>query len=553
MGHLDTLDLVIFISALVGILLFGMWVGRKEDNTQDFFLAGKSVGWVGIAGSLLGTNWSAAQLVGLMGASCSLGLATALYPTMAVVGVIFLMYVFMPIFEDANIYTLSQYLEARYDSRVSNVFSLLSIVVTIILGLIFAFYFGGRSLSELLGDTPLEMSYTQMVILLAVVTGIYTVTGGLSAVIYTDVMQTLLLVAGGAILAVLVLMQPEIGGLAGLLELDALQPVAERKLTIFKPSNHPQIPWTGALTGLLLLNIYFYGGNQVMAQRMLAAKSPEDGRLGILVSIFIKVGLVLLVILPGIAGYYILKARGLDINPDDIFATLFRTLVPVGYGFGGIIMVGLIGGVLSTVDSVLNTGSTFLTIDYYKKYFRKDASEKELVKVGRIFIVILLILGTSASLLLLNPESTTDGFLKSTQLGSYLTVGILTIFLFGILWKPATASAALVVLIISPFLSWGYELLYNNFLVIWFPGLVSVFSDKLNFFHQLILTFFTASLLFVIISKLTEETRNQENEKHTLGEVLKRSERKTAPFWKSEKPWVVLLVVITSAFLIWFR
>lgn len=553
MGHLDTLDLVIFISALVGILLFGMWVGRKEDNTQDFFLAGKSVGWVGIAGSLLGTNWSAAQLVGLMGASCSLGLATALYPTMAVVGVIFLMYVFMPIFEDANIYTLSQYLEARYDSRVSNVFSLLSIVVTIILGLIFAFYFGGRSLSELLGDTPLEMSYTQMVILLAVVTGIYTVTGGLSAVIYTDVVQTLLLVAGGAILAVLVLKQPEIGGLAGLLELDALQPVAERKLTIFKPSNHPQIPWTGALTGLLLLNIYFYGGNQVMAQRMLAAKSPEDGRLGILVSIFIKVSLILLVILPGIAGYYILKARGLDINPDDIFATLFRTLVPVGYGFGGIIMVGLIGGVLSTVDSVLNTGSTFLTIDYYKKYFRKDASEKELVKVGRIFIVILLILGTSASLLLLSPESTTDGFLKSTQLGSYLTVGILTIFLFGILWKPATASAALVVLIISPFLSWGYELLYNNFLVIWFPGIVSVFSDKLNFFHQLILTFFTASLLFVIISKLTEETRNQENEKHTLAEVLKRSKRKTAPFWKSEKPWVVLIVVITSAFLIWFR
>jgi len=553
MGHLDTLDLVIFISALVGILLFGMWVGRKEDNSKDFFLAGKSVGWAGIAGSLLGTNWSAAQLVGLMGASCSLGLATALYPTMAVVGVIFLMYVFMPIFEDANIYTLSQYLEARYDSRVSNVFSLLSIVVTIILGLIFAFYFGGRSLSELLGDTQLEMSYTQMVILLAVVTGIYTVTGGLSAVIYTDVMQTLLLVAGGAILAVLVLMQPEIGGLAGLLELDALRPVAERKLTIFKPSNHPQIPWTGALTGLILLNIYFYGGNQVMAQRMLAAKSPEDGRLGILVSIFIKVSLVLLVILPGIAGYYILEARGMDINPDDIFATLFRTLVPVGYGFGGIIMVGLIGGVLSTVDSVLNTGSTFLTIDYYKKYFRQDASEKELVKVGRIFIVILLILGTSASLLLLNPESTTDGFLKSTQLGSYLIVGILTIFLFGILWKPATASAALVVLIISPFLSWGYELLYNNFLVIWFPGLVSVFSDKLNFFHQLILTFFTASLLFVIISKFTEETRNQENEKHTLAEVLKRSERKMAPFWKSEKPWVVLIVVITGAFLIWFR
>ena len=553
MGHLNTLDLVIFISALVGILLFGMWVGRKEDNSQDFFLAGKSVGWLGIAGSLLGTNWSAAQLVGLMGASCSLGLATALYPTMAVVGVIFLLYVFMPIFEDAKIYTLSQYLEARYDSRVSNIFALLSICVTIILGLIFAFYFGGRSLSELLGDTPLEMSYTQMVILLAVVTGIYTVTGGLSAVIYTDVMQTLLLVGGGVILAILVLMQPEIGGLTGLLELDAAQPIAERKLTIFKPSNHPQIPWTGAFTGLLLLNIYFYGGNQVMAQRMLAAKSPEDGRLGILVSIFIKVGLILLVILPGIAGYYILEARGMDINPDDIFATLFRTLVPVGYGFGGIIMVGLIGGVLSTVDSVLNTGSTFLTIDYYKKYFRKDASEKELVKVGRIFIVILLILGTSASLLLLNPESTTDGFLKSTQLGSYLIVGILITFLFGILWKPATASAALTVLIIGPFLSWGYELLYNNYLVIWFPGIVSLFGNKLNFFHQLILTFFTASLLFVIISKLTKGTRSQESEKHTLAEVLKRSTRKTAPFWQSEKPWVVFLVAVTGAFLIWFR
>ena len=106
MGHLDTLDLVIFISALVGILSFGMWIGRKEDDSKDFFLAGKSVGWLGIAGSLLGTNWSASQLVGLMGLSVSLGLATALYPIMAVVGVIFLMYVFIPIFEDKSIYTL---------------------------------------------------------------------------------------------------------------------------------------------------------------------------------------------------------------------------------------------------------------------------------------------------------------------------------------------------------------------------------------------------------------------------------------------------------------
>ncbi len=553
MGHLDTLDLVIFLAALVGILSFGMWVGRKEDNSTDFFLAGKSVGWLGIAGSLLGTNWSAAQLVGLMGASCSLGLATALYPTMAVVGVIFLMYIFMPIFEDSKIYTLSQYLEARYDSRVRNVFSMLSIGVTIILGLIFAFYFGARSLSELLGGTALEMSYTQMVILLAVVTGIYTVTGGLSAVIYTDVLQTFLLVGGGVILAILVLIQPEIGGLSGLLELDAAQLAGQRKLTIFKPSNHPQIPWTGALTGLLLLNIYFYGGNQVMAQRMLAAKSPEDGRLGILVSIFIKVCLVLFVILPGIAGYYIFEARGLDVNPDDTFATLFRILVPVGYGFGGLIMVGLIGGVLSTVDSVLNTGSTFLTVDYYQKYFRRDASEKELVKVGRIFVVILLVLGTSASLLILNPESTSEGFLKSTQLGSYLIVGILIIFLFGILWKPATATAALTVLIVSPFLSWGYELLYSNYIIAWFPKLVGTFGDTLNFFHQLILTFLTASTLFVVISVLGKECRNQENEKHTLVEVLKRSTRKTAPFWESEKPWVVLLVGVTAAFLLWFR
>ena len=216
-------------------------------------------------------------------------------------------------------------------------------------------------------------------------------------------------------------------------------------------------------------------------------------------------------------------------------------------------MVGLIGGVLSTVDSVLNTGSTFLTVDYYQKYFRRDASEKELVKVGRIFVVILLVLGTSASLLILNPESTSEGFLKSTQLGSYLIVGILIIFLFGILWKPATATAALTVLIVSPFLSWGYELLYSNHIIAWFPNLVGTFGDTLNFFHQLILTFLTASTLFVVISVLGKECRNQENEKHTLVEVLKRSTRKTAPFWESEKPWGVLLVGVTAAFLLWFR
>ena len=146
-----------------------------------------------------------------------------------------------------------------------------------------------------------------------------------------------------------------------------------------------------------------------------------------------------------------------------------------------------------------------------------------------------------------------EGFLKSTRIGSYLTVGILTMFLFGILWKPSTASAALVVLILGPFLSWGYELLYNELLVAWFPNVVQVFGDKLNFFHQLIMTFLTAALLFVAVSKLTKGTRNREKEEHTLAEVLKRSRRETSNFWQSEKPWVGLLVVASAAFLIWFR
>ena len=211
----------------------GLWTGRKEEDTKDFFLAGRGVPWWGIAGSIFGTNVSAAQLVGMMGIGYSIGFAQSNFELGAVFALILLAYVFFPLYRLMGVYTLSEYLGRRFDERTRVAYSITSLITIGLIYMVMGFYIGSRSMLFLLRGTPLEVSYTAGILVFALVTTCYTIAGGLKAVIWTDVIQSGLLLLAGIFVTLLVFAQPEVGGITGLMAKDAALPRADQKFHLY--------------------------------------------------------------------------------------------------------------------------------------------------------------------------------------------------------------------------------------------------------------------------------------------------------------------------------
>ena len=267
---LTPLDIGIFLTSIALIMGVGLWTGRKEKNTEDFFLAGRGVPWWGVAGSIFGTNVSANHLVGMMGIGYSIGFAQSHFELGAIAALMLLCYVFLPLYRRMGIYTLSEYLGRRYDEKSRVMYAIIMLIFIALIHMVIGFYIGSRSMLFLLRGTPLEVSYTTGIIIFALVTACYTIVGGLKAVIWTDVIQSVLLLAAGVFVALPVFAQPEIGGLSGLMAKDASLPIAEQKFHLYLPANHPELPWTGVLTGLMILHFFYWGTNQFIVQRALA-------------------------------------------------------------------------------------------------------------------------------------------------------------------------------------------------------------------------------------------------------------------------------------------
>ena len=209
---LTALDIGIFLASILAVLAIGLWAGRKEDDTADFYLAGRSVPWWGVAGSIFGTNVSAEHLVGMLGIGYSIGFAQAHFEFLAIGGLLILAFLFLPLYRGMGLYTLSEYLAKRYDERSAVLYSAFNILTIVIVRMALGFYIGARALSYLLDGTPLAIDYTAGIAIFALVTATYTIVGGLKAVIWTDVMQSVLLLLAGVFVAVLVFGQPEVGG-----------------------------------------------------------------------------------------------------------------------------------------------------------------------------------------------------------------------------------------------------------------------------------------------------------------------------------------------------
>lgn len=557
---LTAIDIAIFLLSILAVLAVGLWAGRKEESADDFYLAGKSVPWWGVAGSIFGTNVSAEHLVGMLGIGYSIGFAQAHFEYGAIGALLVLAFVFLPLYRGMGLYTLSEYLTRRYDGRSGVLYSAFNILTIVIVRMALGFYIGARALSYLLDGTDLAIDYSTGILIFAVVTATYTIAGGLKAVIWTDVMQSALLLLAGVFVAALVFGQPEVGGFGGLLAKDAAMPAAEQKFHLYLPSDHPQLPWTGVFTGLLIIHVFYWSTNQFIAQRALAARSEFDARMGILAAGYLKLLIPFVSIATGVAAGYLFEARLADGElaalplPDDAFPLLVRMIVPAGYGLVGLITAGLIGAILSSIDSMMNSGATLFTFDFYRRYLDPGASERRLILVGRIAIVAFVAVAASIAASIYTEDAADNFFLKVPAQMGHVVPGIAVAFLGGVLWRRATATAAFWALLASPVFSLLIELGYGA----WTGGsspLAAAFVEhlgpQLNFLHRTAMTALFALIALVGISLLGGRP-GPEIDAYTYRKRHAAASGPGRSFWQSERPWAWLLGGLTFFMLVYF-
>ena len=426
---LSQIDYLIFGLYIVVVIGIGIYYSRKQDNAADYFLAGRNLTWWIIGGSLIASNISTEHFVGMAGSGFEMGLAIASYEWLAAVTLVLVGKYMLPVFIKNQIYTMPQFLEVRFNHVVRAILSVLMIIAYVLVALASVLYSGGLVIHTLF-NFPLLWS----IIILSIIAGAYTVYGGLKAVVYTDMVQVFVLLLGGIIATVIGI--NAIGGLGN------LWATSSDKFHMVLPRNHPELPWLGVFVGLWIPNIFYWGCNQFITQRTLAAKNIEEARKGVVFAGYLKLLIPFIVVVPGIIAF---SLYGSEIPRADMaYPYLLSRLLPSG--LKGIVFAALIGAIMSSLDSMLNSCATIFTFDIYNRYINKSKDERNLIKVGRISTIIILIVAALIAPLLTHFHLI---FSYIQKFWGFVSPGVVVTFMFGIFWKRATARGAIASLLFS--------------------------------------------------------------------------------------------------------
>ena len=500
--HLTTLDLILLI-VLVLIINFGSILAGyfRKTTSEDYFMAGRSLRWWSVAGSIYGTNVGVQQIIGMMSVGYTIGFAQSHYEVLAIPPILALAYVFIPIYRSRSVFTLSQWLGYRYTEGAKTAYSLLNIAF-ILLTLVGGFYLGARTLCLFTKGSGIELNYFSALIVMAVVTCLFSVFGGMESVVIADNIQTILMVIAVITVGTLAFLQPEIGNFSNLLTLDHSMPIAEQKMHLYLPINHPKLPTTGVFSGLIVLHFFFWTTNQYQVQRVLAAASDRDARLGTIVAGALKLTIPFFTVAAGVAAFYIFRSRNSAEMPlpDDVYLTLMNAVVtPQYWGVKGVILAGLISAIFASIYSMMNSVSTMISVDIYRKFINQHAQDVDVVNFGKKSIVVLSAIALIAAYFTFDPTSKDNIFLTMTAWTSYLKPGIVTAFIIGILWKRVHPNTAVITMLAAPIFGLSVEFLYK-YLVQNDPA--PLFGTSLNFLHRVFLTFLFCVILQVILSKI---------------------------------------------------
>ena len=437
---LDPIDLTIIVVYFLTVLGIGLWIGRNTKGGDDLFLAGRSLGWIAIGFSLFASNISSTTLIGLVGSAYDGGLFISNYEWMATVVLVFFVLFYVPIFLRSRISTIPEFLERRFGRKSRRYFSGLTIITNILVDTAGSLYAGAVVLQLFFPD--LDMWTTCVV--LAVIAGIYTAAGGLAAVVYTDVIQAVVLLLGSCLMTYFVFAHPAIDFSWTALTDGIGDP---SKFSVFSPEHHPlsdpRLPWLGTLIGVPILGFYFWVTNQYIVQRVLGAKSVDDARWGALLGGLLKLPVLFIMVLPGLA-FSIIWAQdnpGIALEADKVFPHMVTSLLPVGVI--GLVLAGLIAAIMSSIDSTLNSASALITLDFVKPA-KPELTEGEILKVGRISMFVIMVVSA-----LWAPQiAKFDGLFKYIQeMLAYMVPPVTVLFLLGVFWRAGTAKGALTTLI----------------------------------------------------------------------------------------------------------
>ena len=609
-GILSTADFIVFFGILFGVMAIGLWAGRNDGgSTQDYYLAGKDAPWWAVAGSIFGSNVSANHMVGMMAVGFGAGFVISHLEITAIAGLLLLCYFFLPVYRKLHIYTLSDYLNRRFDDRSRVAYAAIMVTIIVLVMMLPAFYLGSRAVNILLvdqteilqaqyasqlentGKMPIKLSdlpsdedrkiltevqeawekyapihkatetgafteesyikayeklypereppsfkevnnqkasveaewgllkkvevdhklYIWGILIMALVTGAYTIVGGLRAVIITDVIQSVLILLGMLIVAWCTFNHNLIGSWSMMIHFDQnhLDQIVPGKnlMHLYKPMNDPKHPWTGMLSGVLVLHFYYWGANQFIVQRALAARSLKDARTGIITAGFAKLLIPFISVGTGIAAYYLFQQLmpGVQLAGDTAFPMLIREVVaPLAVpGLVGLVAAGLIGAILSSVDSMMNSAATLIIFDGYKRFVNPEASDEKLVRLGKIIIGIL-VLGSAILTIVVFDPNTNEPFIEyvlSNQ--AKLVSGLVAAFMMGMLWARSTPTAGFASIITGVVVSYGLPDLYSW--IVAGEGSIAReigmrFGSNLNAFHAVFVAFVCAVIANVAIS-----------------------------------------------------
>ncbi len=459
--NLSIIDISIFVGYILLIVGMGLFVSRKKDgkekNSSDYFLASKSLPWWAIGASLIAANISAEQFIGMSGSGFAIGLAIASYEWMAAITLIIVAKFFLPIFIEKNLYTIPQFIEERFSTNLKTILAIFWVALFVFVNLTSVLFLGGKALDTIIGTGDGSLVFPAIVAL-GVIAAAYSLYGGLSAVAWTDAVQVILLVVGGLLTTIIALdyVTPAGGVFAGLAHVYEKAGDKFHMILARDNSQYFNLPGVAVLIGgMWVANVYYWGFNQYIIQRALAAKSLKEAQHGLVFAAFMKVIIPLLVVVPGIIVYVLYTqpegttiipgikeafAMGNGINYDKSYPWLIANFIPVGVK--GLVVAALTAAIVSSLASMLNSTSTIFTMDIYKPYLaKKNTSERKLVNVGRTTAAVSLVVAILIAPIMGNIPQMFQYIQEYTGL---VSPGILGVFLMGIFWKKTTNKSAIV-------------------------------------------------------------------------------------------------------------
>ena len=518
-GTFEFLDYLIFGLYAVTILAIGLWVSRDKDgkqkNAEDYFLASKSLPWWAVGTSLIAANISAEQFIGMSGSGFALGLAIASYEWMAAITLLVVGKYFLPIFIEKGLYTIPEFIEKRFSTNLKTILAIFWIALFVFVNLTTVLFLGGKALDTIIGvgDGSILLN---SIIGLGLFAAAYSLWGGLASVAWTDVIQVVILIFGGLLMTYFALANVTDSGNF----IDGMKYVYEKaperfsmilsKGEIIKPNGGDawwDLPGLAVLIGgIWVANLYYWGFNQYIIQRTLAAKSLAEGQKGIVFAAFLKLIIPVIVVLPGIIAYVmnlddsgVLTAASVDpgfigaagnIANDNAAPWLIKNFIPVGVK--GLILAALAAAIVSSLASMLNSTSTIFTMDIYRSHFNKNATDAQMVSVGRITAVVALIIA-----IIIAPQLGSLGqvFIFIQEYTGVVSPGILAVFLMGLFYKKATNNAAIWGAILSIPIAMYFKVAPKG----WSDASIFV---ELPFMHQMGYTCLVTLALIAFISYL---------------------------------------------------